>query len=158
MVPQPSDAHRFVQEAVGTWKVACTYYMDPTQPPMECEATDTIEAVGPFWTVSRFVCPLPDNNELVGKATLGYDPNKGKYVGFWIDSCTTTPFYYEGDYDADSKTLAMSGSGYFPMFQAECPYRMTNRENDDGTRTFEMFVTMPGAPEMKLFTYVYSRA
>ena len=54
MMPGPTDEHRLLLEHVGTWKVACTYYMDPSQPPMEVEAKETVEAVGGFWTVSKF--------------------------------------------------------------------------------------------------------
>ena len=158
MMPQPLDAHRMILEGVGEWKVACTYYMDPSQPPMECEATDSIEAIGPFWAVSRFECPLPGGQMLLGKATLGYDVQKQKYIGMWIDSFTPAMFEYEGDYDPETKTLEMFGEGFFPAMQTVCSYRSVRIDNGDGSILFEMFLTPPGQQEWKLFSYLYSRA
>ena len=34
-MPQPTREHGMLKEHAGTWKVACTFFMDPSQPPME---------------------------------------------------------------------------------------------------------------------------
>ena len=44
--PQPTKEHLMLKEMAGKWNVHCTYFMDPSQPPMETEATDTAEMIG----------------------------------------------------------------------------------------------------------------
>ena len=53
-MPQPTAEHKLLQDLVGNWKVACKFYMDPSQPPMETNATEKVDLIGDFWTVSRF--------------------------------------------------------------------------------------------------------
>lgn len=156
-LPTPSDEHKLLQESVGKWNVKCTYYMDPSQPPMECDATETIESVGPFYTASRFESRFGEM-PFLGSATLGYDPHKEKWVGTWISNMGPEFYYFEGDYDADAKRLEMKGEGMFPHFGCICPFRSVQDWNDDGMHKFEFFVQIPNGPEMKTFTYLYSRA
>ena len=155
--PGPGPEHQTLKEAVGTWNVDCTFYMDPSQPPMVCEAKETIEMLGEFFTVSLFEADF-GGMDFKGRATLGFDPERKKFTGTWIDSMSPHMFPYEGDYDAATKTLEMSGQGYMCQFGGNTPYRMTEKALDGGGREFEMFATPAGMPEIKLFTYVYSRA
>jgi len=155
--PTPLEHHQMLLSHVGTWDVQCTYYMDPSQPPMEAKAKETVEAVGQFWTVSKFESDFM-GMPFVGRATLGYDTNAEQFVGTWIDGMSTVIFHYVGQFDADKKVLDMSGEAFMPHFQGECKFRSVIYFADDDKHQFEMFVTPPGAPEMKMFRYEYSRA
>ena len=84
-MPQPTAEHKNLEEYAGNWKVACKFYMDPSQPPMETNATEKIELVGDFWTVSRFESNMM-GAPFVGSALLGYEPHTGKFVSTWVDS------------------------------------------------------------------------
>ncbi len=94
-MPEAAPEHGWIQESAGTWNVKCTYYMDPTQPPMECTARETIEAVGQFWTVSTFEADFM-GMPFQGRCTLGYTPAKERFVGTWIDSMSQHMFVMEG--------------------------------------------------------------
>lgn len=157
-MPTPTAHHARLQRDVGRWNVACTYYMDPSQPPMECTAVEEIEAVGGFWTLSRFTADFM-GMPFVGRCTLGWDARKEKFVGSWIDSMSSTMFVMEGDFSADGRTLEMRCEGPHMATGDIVPMRMVTSYGDDGTHTFDMFVGNPGGHgETKAFHYVYTRA
>lgn len=156
-MPTPGPEHTALLERVGTWDVACTYFMDPTQPPMQNAAKETIEAVGGFWTVSRFETDFM-GTPFVGRCTLGYDPLKEKYVGTWIDSMSCTLFVMEGRYDDEGKVLTMHHEGPIPGTDHVTTWRSTTESLDGGKLKFEMFFHTPDGNEVKSMSYIYTRA
>ena len=155
-MPQPTEEHKRLEENAGVWKVDCTFYMDPSQPPMKVEAKETVEMFGGFFTVSLFESEM-FGMPFKGRATLGYEPATSQYVSTWVDTMTPQLFHFTGNVD-DTGTLVMTGRGLDCHSGSMADYRTTEKTNADGTRTFEMFMTPPGADEIKLFTHVYSRA
>lgn len=155
-MPEPTPEHGLLMETVGEWDVDCTYFMGPGEP-MKTTARETIEALGSFWTVSLFRAEFM-GQPFCGRATSGYDPAKGKWVGTWIDSMMPHLFVMEGDIDPETKVLTMHCEGPAPMTGEMVPYRSTAEHLSDGRRRFEMFMTLPGAGEVKMFSYVYTRA
>ena len=156
-MPEPGPEHERLKSNVGTWKVDCTYFMDPSQPPMKVEATETIEMIGPFWTVSLFESSFM-SAPFAGRATLGYDPRKEKWIGTWIDAMSPHMYVMEGRYDDDGKVLTMLCEAPAPMMDGKLTqYRSTAWDVDPDQRRFEMFVTMPDGTECQMFSYVYAR-
>ena len=156
-MPQPTAEHQALAKNVGRWKVQCKFFMDPSQPPMECEATETVEAVGPFWTLSKFEMDM-GGMPFVGRATLGYEPHGERWVSTWADCMSPHLFYFTGCYDEASKTLTMTGDGWNCQLNAICPHRIVERGLGEDERTFEMYVTLPEAGEVKLIEHHYTRA
>ena len=155
-MPEPTAEHTMLLENVGTWNVDCTYFMGPGEP-MRVQAKETVEALGGFWTVSLFESEFM-GMPFAGRATSGYDPKAGKWVGTWIDTMMPHMFVMEGDLDPETRVLTMHCQGPAPMTGEMIPYRSTAECLEDGTRRFEMFMTLPDAGEVKMFSYVYTRA
>lgn len=154
---KPSAEHAWLMSHVGTWKVHCEFYMDPSQPPMVVEATDTCEAHGPFFTVSRFEAEM-FGMPFVGLAQMGYDPVREEYVSTWIDNVNPFMYQFAGRMDAAGEVLELRGRAPDPHSRTVTDWRTTERHLDDGSRVFEMFMTIPGGPEVQLFTHRYVRA
>lgn len=154
-MPQPTSEHESLREAAGTWKVACTFYMEPGQPPMECQATETVEMVGGFWTVSKYETEFM-GMPFIGRATLGYEPHNDRWVSTWIDSMAPHLFYMTGKQEGD--TLTLTGDNWNCMINAVTPYRMTDKRISADEHVFEMFCTMPDGNEVKMMTHHYTRA
>ena len=54
-MPQPAEQHAQLLEAVGAWEGTITAFF-PGMPSEPMEAKETVEAIGGFWTQSRFEC------------------------------------------------------------------------------------------------------
>lgn len=154
---QPTAEHEWLMTHVGRWTVDCSFYMDPSQPPMQVEGTEAVEQHGPFFIVSRFDAQMM-GMPFAGLATMGFDPVTKKFQSTWIDTFSPFLFYFTGNLDATRKLLTMKGQAPEPHSKQMADWRTTEQHVDADTRKFEMFLTVPGQAEMKLFTHVYRRA
>src|SRR5262245_2273395 len=98
-LPKPGKEHQWLQQLAGEWDCDVEMYMEPGKPPQKCKGTESIRSLGGFWTLSE------QKGEFMGMSfngllTLGYDPEKEKYVGTWVDNMTNYLWKYEGSLDA----------------------------------------------------------
>ena len=154
-MPKPTTEHRLLKDHAGTWKVACKFYMEPGKPPMETNATEKIEMVGEFWTVSRYETQMM-GAPFVGCATLGFEPHTGKFVSTWIDSMAPVHCTLTGKQKGD--TISLEGSFFSCMTNSVLKHRATEKHISKNERIFEMFCTMPDGKEVKMMTNHYKRA
>jgi len=154
-MPQPTAEHRLLKEHAGKWKVACKFYMDPSQPPMEVQATETIEMVGEFWTVSKYECDFM-GAPFVGRATMGYEPHAQRWVSTWVDAMSPVLFHFTGKQVGD--TITMEGDAFSCMTNSVLRHRTTEKHLGKDERIFEMFARMPDGKEIKMMTSHYRRA
>jgi hypothetical protein len=54
---------------------------------------------------------MPDGGPSVSLATLGYDPQKKRFVGTFIGSMMTHLWVYDGSLDADERVLTLDTEG-----------------------------------------------
>jgi Protein of unknown function (DUF1579) len=113
-MPQPGPEHAWLQQMVGEWKATTEAQVEPGKPPIQSQGTETIRPLGGFWTVSDIKSTMMDK-PFTGSMALGYDSNKKKYVGTWIDSMTGYLWNYEGSMDPAGKVLTLESEGACPM-------------------------------------------
>lgn len=104
-MPQPTAEHRDIVKAAGMWEGTLTSYM-PGQPDQVSPAKETVEAIGGFWTQAKFETSF-GGQPYVGTGCVGYDSQKKKYVGTWIDSMSDFFALMEGERDAKTGALVM---------------------------------------------------
>lgn len=155
MMPQPTTEHQMLADHAGKWNVACKFYMEPGKPPMETPATESVEMVGPFWTISKYESNLM-GMPFVGRATMGYEPHAQRFVSTWIDSCTPALFSFTGKQKGD--TIEMRGEAWSCMTNSLLMHRTTEKHISKNERLFEMFCTLPDGTEIKMMTNHYRRA
>jgi hypothetical protein len=154
-MPQPTAEHKLIKEHAGKWKVACKFYMEPGQPPMETNATETVEMVGEFWTISKYESSFM-GMPFVGRCTLGYEPHTGKWVSTWVDSMAPVLFNFTGEQKGD--TITMEGEAFSCMTNSVLKHRTVQKNVSKDEHLFEMFATMPDGNEVKMMTHHYTRA
>jgi uncharacterized protein DUF1579 len=112
-LPAPEKEHLWLQQCVGEWESEAEVMMEPGKPPVKCKGTEKTRSLGGFWVVGE------GESEMMGMSfknvmTLGYDAQKKKYVGTWVDSMTSHMWHYEGTVDASGKILTLNSEGPCP--------------------------------------------
>jgi hypothetical protein len=81
--------------------------MGPDQPTSKSTGTQKTRALGSMWTLGKMETPGPDGQPMQSLITLGFDPQRGKFVGSFIASCTTFHWLYEGTLDPERRILTL---------------------------------------------------
>lgn len=103
--PPVTEHHKALVADVGEWKGTLTYFA-PGSPEQSAPATETVTAVGKYWTRSTFRCHMM-GRPYTGAGCMGYDTNTKSFVGTWYDSWSTHMSVMKGSYDAKTKTVTM---------------------------------------------------
>lgn len=105
---RPQREHEWLQRLVGDW----TYEMDvPGEPGRKFTGTETVRSHGGLWITAEGRGRMPNGGETSSSLTIGYDPQKGCYVGTWIGSMMTHLWRYEGFLDASGRVLTLESEG-----------------------------------------------
>lgn len=122
LAAQPTKEHEWLHQLAGQWDADIEIFAEPGKPPMKLKSTEHTRRIGGYWILSEGEVtgsPMPFKRAL----TLGYDPQKKKYVGTWVDSNSPNIGNYEGSLDEAGKTLTLEGDMPSP-FVAGATVRM----------------------------------
>ena len=108
--PSPEKEHEWLQQFVGEWESEFEVTIEPGQPPLKGKGEETVRTLGGFWIVAD------GKSEMMGMPfssvlTLGYDPERQKYVGTWVDSMSSYLWKYEGKVDEAGQVLTVETTG-----------------------------------------------
>jgi hypothetical protein len=112
-MPGPVKEHEWLQQLVGEWQTDAEMFMEPGQPPVKSQGTESVRPIGGFWVLAEYQGTFTDK-PFTGVLSLGYDPQKQKYVGSWIGSMDSQLWRYEGTLDATGKILTLETEGVCP--------------------------------------------
>lgn len=112
-MPEPAQEHAWLQRFVGEWATEAQMFMEPGQPPTKATGDESCRSLGGFWVVADGESNSPEM-PFSYRLTLGYDPEKKKYIGTWVDSMSSYLWKYEGAVDATGKTLTLETTGPSP--------------------------------------------
>jgi hypothetical protein len=147
-----TENHRLLEPFVGEWTTVTKMWMDPAAPPMDIAGTASAKSLfGQTEHRGIFM-----GEESIGIATTGYDSQKKKFVGTYLENSSTSITTVEGTYDAASKTFTFSGQYDDPMEHASIPFRFTEKVGDPNKILFEWF-EKKGGKETKSMEITYTR-
>jgi hypothetical protein len=112
--PWMSKEHKWLQQLVGEWAYESEGIVDPSQPPVKSQGTESARALGGIWLVAESNSKAPNGAPMKGILTLGYEPEKKKYVATFISSGMTRLWTYEGSLDETEKILTLESEGPDP--------------------------------------------
>ena len=110
-VPEPQAEHRWLQNLIGEWTLDGEALMEPDQPPATFTGTERVRSLGDLWFLAEGQGEMPGGGTATTLMTLGYDPQKGRYVGTFIGSMMTHLWVYDGTLDADGRVLTLHAEG-----------------------------------------------
>ena len=108
---EPQAEHRWLQKFVGEWTYEAEALMEPGKPLEKCSGTESVRSLGGLWILAEGQGQMPGGGAATMLLTLGYDPQKKRYVGTWVGSMMTHLWVYNGALDADGKTLTLNTEG-----------------------------------------------
>mgnify|MGYP001356985924 CR=1 FL=1 len=92
----PQKEHEWLQRLVGEWTMEGECIMGPDQPPSKHKGVEMVRSLGGLWTIGEGQGEGLDGSMVSSVMTLGYDPQKKRYLGTFIASMMTHLWRYEG--------------------------------------------------------------
>ncbi|MGH9718586.1 MAG: DUF1579 domain-containing protein [Bryobacteraceae bacterium] len=108
---EPQKEHQWLQKLVGEWTCEGEATMAPDKPPTKWTSTEKVRSIGGLWTLAESEGEMPGCGPCTSIMTLGYDPQKKRYVGTFIGSMMTNLWEYDGAVDASGKVLTLDTEG-----------------------------------------------
>ncbi len=108
---EPQQEHAWLQQLVGEWTFEGEATMAPGQPPHRFKGTTRVRPLGGLWIMMEGHGQMPDGTPVTTMLTLGYDSQRKRFVGTWVDSLMTHMWVYDGALDAAGKVLTLDTEG-----------------------------------------------
>ncbi|MGC4015895.1 MAG: DUF1579 domain-containing protein [Luteolibacter sp.] len=113
-MPSPVAEHAWLERLAGEWKTAAELQCMPDQPPMKTVGHDSSRMLGGFWLISETRSESPEM-PFGAIFTIGYSPEKQKYIATWVDTMTSRLWTYEGEVTDNGTVLTFHTEGSCPM-------------------------------------------
>jgi hypothetical protein len=160
---EATNEHRWLQKLVGRWVGEGEAQMGPEAPPEKWKIPEQVSAVGDVWVQARSEGEFPGCGPSATIMTLGYDPVRKHFVGTFIGTMMTHMWVYEGDLDADGRTLTLRANG--PAFGPDgnvvegktAKYRDVVALVNDDHRTLTSFMQTDGGEWIQIMQANYRR-
>ena len=154
-----TEQHKVLKNEVGDWEAEMKLYpQGPDGPTIDgkCEETSRVLNNG-MWLISDFKGDFA-GFPFEGHGAFGYNPQKKKYVGTWVDNMNPALTLMEGDYDAKAKTLTMYSEGTDPETGKPMKTKNVTQYLEDGRRIFTMSNQAPGSDKyIKMMELTYTK-
>jgi len=111
MQPQAHENHQWLLQLVGDWDFEVDAQMEPDQPSQTMRGTESVRALGELWIIAEGEGEMPGGGTGQTRMTLGYDLQRGRFVGSWIGSMMTCLWVYDGELDAARQVLTLDTEG-----------------------------------------------
>lgn len=103
--------HRWLHKLAGDWSYEHEAQCGPGEPPQRATGTEHVRKIGELWVLCEGQGSMPDGAPATMLMTLGFDPQKGRFVGTWVGSMMTHQWVYDGTLDAAEKVLTLESTG-----------------------------------------------
>ena len=139
MKAEPQKEHEWLHKLLGEWTYESEASMGPDQPAVKVTGTESVRSLGEIWILAEGEGEMPGGGIGLSVMSLGYDPQKSRFVGTWIGSMMTNLWVYDGELKGDTLTLSSEGPDW------ESPGKMANYRDviefqDNDRRTLTAFV------------------
>jgi hypothetical protein len=111
MQATPQKEHQWLQKLVGEWTSEATMTTEPGKPAETCRGTESVRSLGGLWILAEGHGEMPGGGAATMLLTLGYDPQRQRFLGTWVGSMMTHLWIYDGFMDAAERVLTLEAEG-----------------------------------------------
>jgi hypothetical protein len=159
--PELGPMSEVLRQRESTWDVTIEMQTSPKAAMSVSKGTQTNRlAVGGAWLLSDFEGEMGrrsgGGHPLIGHAITGFDPQKAKYVGVWVDSEGRHITLLEGTYDSAKKTFRMTSLEKDAKGKVTPVTGLARFTNPD-TEVVTIFSRGPDGKAIKSMTTTYRR-
>ncbi len=156
-LPKPGKQHEALKFFEGTWDATAKFMAEPGKPMAESKGSEKAEMVlGGFWLTFEYKGEMM-GAPFTGRGTLGFDQQKQKYVGTWIDSMKSGLFLSEGTADEHGKVFTMIAQGYCDGEGKAITMKQVYEIKDKDAWMLSFITPNPDGKEMTMGTIEYKR-
>ena len=155
--PKATAQHGWLQELVGNWRIETLVPGEPGEQPTTLGGREVVRAVGDLWVVADGTGDMPGGGTGTMVMTLGFDPERGRFVGTWIGSMMNILWHYDGELDASGTVLTLNSEGpFFDEVGGRTKYRDIITKVDDQHRILTgNFLNREGRWEQMMEAHYY---
>ena len=85
--------------------------MGPEQPAAKSRGSERVCSLGGLWTLGEGEGEMPGGGVGYSLMTLGFDPQRKRFVGTWVGSMMTHLWVYDGWLDEAGRVLTLEAEG-----------------------------------------------
>lgn len=110
-LPKPEQQHQWLHKLVGDWTYESSCPGGPGEPETKFTGTERVRKLGELWVLCEGHAEMPGGGAGDMLMTLGYDPQKSRFVGTWVGTMMTNLWVYDGELDAAQRVLTLNSDG-----------------------------------------------
>jgi hypothetical protein len=152
----PGEMHKWLAKADGTWNEQITMWMDPNAAPMQMTASCETKMILNGLYQQSISTGSFNGMPFEGHNLVGYDNIKKVFQSTWVDNMGTGVTFFEGPYDAATKTITLTGKMMEPGAGKEISVKETIQFVDDNTQIMTMYQVTNGK-EVKSMEIKFTR-
>jgi hypothetical protein len=159
MNAKPQKEHHWLEKLVGEWTYESDPLTDAAQPSTKVTGTERVRSLGGLWVLAEGEGEMPGGGPAKTLMTLGYDPDRKRFVGTWIGSMMTHLWVYDGELDRDQRILTLNSEG--PSMSGRgtmARYRDVIEVKSDDSRTLTAYVQEDDGQWRQFMAMKYQRA
>lgn len=149
------DEHRWLARLAGDWTYE-TEMAEPGQAPQKMTGGETGRMIGEVWLVFEGEGESPGGKH-TSIMTLGFDPQKERFVGSYISSGMPHLWPYEGQLDAQRRVLTLDSEGPAMTGEGTAAYRDEIELESDDVRIMRSSIRGDAGQWQHFMTARYTR-
>lgn len=111
MKTELQNEHQWLQKLVGEWTYETEASMGADQPSEKATGTESVRSLGGLWILAEGRGEMPGCGAATTIMTIGYDPQKQKFVGTWVGSMMSYLWVYDGELNTSETILTLNSEG-----------------------------------------------
>ena len=158
MQAEQQKQHQWLRKLLGEWTFEAVAESGPDKPEEKSQGTESVRSLGPLWVVCEGRGNMPGGGEGQTMMTVGFDPDKDRFVGTWVGSVMSQLWVYEGELDSAERELTLNTEG--PKFDGsggKAKYRDVIEFLSDDHRTLTSHVQSDDGEWSSFMTAHYRR-